>query len=381
LTEAGPTRGWRRSRRGKAAAAALVTLAVYAAVEVGLRLFLGPPPPPVRVFSEHRPVETYLVQVGDQVQARYDGEAGIPDFDATPRGRRVAVLGGSSARGGTRGLALDGEFPALLGAALGVEVLNLANPSRDSHDVRRLAGELLESWPPDVLVVYTGHNDFSNTFFHERYAGYAGGARAWATALAERSQIYVQLRRLRAGWTGKLGAAPRLGRSQLQVAAPLTGDQLWTTLRYLDANLRRVAWLCRRQGVPLVLCTPASRLVTQPVNPSCDVQPCAMERFEGALAVQDSDPAAAVRLLREARDLDTVPLRAPTFATDLIREIARGEAGVTLVDAEADLPRHPGLDVAGEHLFEDPVHFSAAGHRAMAELLAPAVRSALAGDP
>ena len=52
--------------------------------------------------------------------------------------------------------------------------------------------------------------------------------------------------------------------------------------------------------------------------------------------------------------------------------------GVSLVDPPRDLPREPGLDIPAGELFSDMLHFSSLGHRAMAELLVPALAPLLA---
>ena len=99
-----------------------------------------------------------------------------------------------------------------------------------------------------------------------------------------------------------------------------------------------------------------------------------------AEAAAAEDPAEARALYERARDLDTVPIRAPTVAIERIRALALAE-GVVLVDAAADLPREEGLDVAASSLFMDPVHFTAAGHLALAELIGEHLRPLLPDSP
>ena len=77
--------------------------------------------------------------------------------------------------------------------------------------------------------------------------------------------------------------------------------------------------------------------------------------------------------MRRARDHDGIPMRAPAVAVEAIRRVA-SEEGASLIDAEQLLPRHQGLNIPADELFHDHVHFSAAGHAAMADLIAPAMQ-------
>ncbi len=54
------------------------------------------------------------------------------------------------------------------------------------------------------------------------------------------------------------------------------------------------------------------------------------------------------------------------------------EPGVTVIDAAAELPRMGEGLVPHRRLFEDAIHLSVVGHMALADLLEPAARSALA---
>jgi len=348
------------------------------AVELLLRLALGPPPPPVRVFSGARPVEVYLARQGDQVEAQYATISPVEPFAVERAGPRVAFLGGSSVRGGSMRVPLEREFPALVGQALGIEALNLANPSRDSHDVLRIAEELLPPYEVDALVVYTGHNDYSNSYFQERFTTRADAAGARLAAWSERFQLVTQLRLLlRRQWLGRPHNPLVVQTSSLAQHPRLDDEGRASTLRYLESNLRRLAWLCRREGVPLVLCTPACQLRTPPVSRDCPESPCAEELYAGALAVEAGDPAEASALLRRARDLDAISLRAPEDAVEVVRQVAATEAGVTLADVERGIPRHEQLDVPGVALFDDPVHFTREGHVQAARVVAPALAGAL----
>lgn len=147
----------------------------------------------------------------------------------------------------------------------------------------------------------------------------------------------------------------------------------WATLRYFEANTRQMVWNAKRAGVPMLIVSPASDLLGTPTQGFCTGPGCAIELHQEAMSVRASDPDKAAALLRRARDLDRLPLRAPGAAVDVLRQIAE-EDGLIFVDAEALLPQESGLAVPARSLFRDAVHFTAEGHQAMAELLAPHVR-------
>jgi lysophospholipase L1-like esterase len=358
---------WKRLLAGVAVAAA-----VLAGAEGVLRVVLGPPPPPVVVYSGLQPHERYFSISEGMVTAEYQSRDPFPPWPAVVDHPRAAVLGGSSVHERSAGVRPAGQFPALLAERTGVDTLNLGSPAMDSHDLVRILSELL-AFPPDVLIVYTGHNDFGNTYFNQRYGTLSAGLSARAQAGMERLQIFCQLRRLVAPISQSASAGP----STNNRGAPISRTQWWAALRYLEANLRRIVWMSRRADIPIILVTPVSALARPPAALRCVAEgPCAMEMWQSALAIKESDPEGAEALMRRARDYDGIPMRAPSQAVEAVRRVA-AEEGAILVDAERDLPRHSDLDTPADDLFYDHVHFTAAGHAAMADLIAPAVQAAL----
>ena len=69
-------------------------------------------------------------------------------------------------------------------------------------------------------------------------------------------------------------------------------------------------------------------------------------------------------------------LRAPSAAQEAMRQIAEDE-GAVFVDAEKLLPQESNVPIPNRDLFKDGVHFTSAGHAAMAQLLAPYVYEVL----
>ena len=340
-----------------------VSLSLLLLVEVCLRMSIGPPGAPVQIYSGIDGLrDHWFVADSDGIRTTYQNTRGdrgtwIP-FE-NPR-QRIAVLGGSSVHGGSTDLSSELEFASLLQERLDVDVYNLGRVSLDSHDLLAIMEEL-QVVEMDAWVVYTGHNDFGNTYFHQRYAGWSGGLVARLQGVMSRLQIYTQLSQM----VGRVRANTSDPDPRNQFGAPEIGrTQKMQALVYLEQNLRRMAWLASENDVPLIFVVPASRLEVRPKGQGCETEDfCAVALYEeGRLA--------------EARDADSIPLRAPSYALDMIRRVAT-EEGVDLVDADSMLPRQPGESYPDTTYFMDVVHFTESGHRAMADLIAPTLGEVL----
>src|SRR5262245_29550886 len=195
---------------------------------------------------------------GVMVMRRRDGAAEfLADKPAT--GFRVFVLGESSVHGFPYGPAY--AFPALLQTRLAaalpgrvVEVVNAGVAGIASWHVRRIADELT-AYRPDVVLVYTGHNDYLVPEIRP------AAARAWLGELRFYQlavQAGVELRRLRYGPIDEQAlrsanqpyAAARaraLGTTTLSAT-----EREWIAARFTD-NLHAIVRAARTAGaVPVV---------------------------------------------------------------------------------------------------------------------------------
>jgi lysophospholipase L1-like esterase len=349
-------------------------------VEIGLRLRMGPPPPAVQVYSRAKITGSWFEESNGLVRPRYQGLFGIEDFSKTwgpegsvgnhPRSHRFAVLGGSTVHGGTPDLPTEREFPALLGQKIGARGVNLGNPGLDSHDILKIVDEL-RAYRMDAWVLYTGHNDFGNGYFLQRYRGWPGGLQAHARSLLEGLQLFWQIRRL-----GQLaithGTEPN---ADHQFTAPGIGpaQKSHILMDYLR-NIRRIIWIAEQAEVPLVLVVPAGALLMPPVG-RCQEGEARKLWMRGIAQKAKQNPEARSSLMG-ARDADCIPLRMLGEAQDGLRALAQPPQ-VRLVDAPRDLPREPGLDVSASSIFMDHIHLTKAGHQTLADLIAPTLREAL----
>ena len=346
-------------------------------LEWGARLIFGPTTP-VPVYSGHKVAGQWLEARGDSVYVvSQASEMASTVFPTAPRSPRIAVLGGSSVHGGSH-LDASAEFPGLIEQATGITTLNLGKPANDSHDVVQILEELL-AWPLDAVVVYTGHNDFGNLFFNDRFGNLTQGMQAHLQAFLERFQLFNVLKRtLQPEAQGKQNITANANETDMDLTAIGT-ERRTAALRYYEINIQRMVWLTRRAGVPLILVTPVGNVGAPPAEKSCIFEPCAMKLHEQAILQLNSDRAQSLKLLRHARDVDPIPLRAPSAAVEAVRAL-EGDAGVTVVDAVALLPSDHSYEAPSRHLFLDPVHFSPAGHHAMASLLSPIVTEVVHSD-
>lgn len=351
--------------------AALITLGLLLSAELLLRLVYGAPNEVANVFKAiSYPDGSWFAVDATGVSTTYVNLDPIAPFPRRSGRPRVAVLGGSTTHGGSINLPRKREFPQLVERATGYTTLNLASPGLDSFDSVGIAQELFES-EVDLLVIYDGHNDFGNMYFQERFGTAGSGVEARLRALLDRSQVFTQLHRALGGPDGRPRmVGPRVGATPL-----ITPARMAAALKAFELNLNRLCDLAEAHRAGVVLITPASSVFRRPYdrNPGPEG---AWAAFEQGVALRGRDPVQAGALLTAARDRDTIPLRAPTAAIEVVRRVAV-ERGVTLVDADRDLPREPLMLVVEGALMPDGIHFTQQGHEEMAKLLAPVVKAAL----
>ncbi len=314
---------------------------------------------------------------------------------------RVAFVGASTVQGfpHPRRLAAASFLQAMLADAWPereVEVVNLGITSIASFAVAQVVEDAL-ALAPDLVVVYTGHNEFYGLYGAGRY---------------QRLQYFLRqlhLTHLVDGLLGGLGARDEptdlIKMAAARGEVPLHGAARKTAEQNLRDNLRRVSRLCQRAQVPLVLCTiVANDAGLAPVGSTtgdeawkAQVAQAARLLTRGYVGLDDAEdalrqlaPAAALsrehawlwylqgralerlgrdaqaqRAFRKARDLDTMPWRAPTAHNAVIRAVAK-EYGVVLADVEGAFAAAAPASGVGWEWMVDHVHFSVAGQALLA---------------
>ena len=338
---------------------------VLVAAELLLRLVLpGPDGPDGHIAPALVNHGQWFSEVAGTVTASYQEVLLTPEVFRADEPRRIAFLGGSSVHGGTGKVPFDKEFPSLVEEDLGRPVLNLGLPGLDSHDHVRILEALL-AYEVETVVLYCCHNDFGNLYFRDRFGGLAPSLFARLKQEAERLRLVAAM--------GKLVYRLKLPDPEPATKPGVAPEAISAAVERLEERLHKAADLAEHAGVQLVLVTPASALALPPAGKSCAEQPCARDLWQAGLDLTGEDPERGGELLRQARDRDGIPIRAPGAAVEVVRRVA-AERDLLLVDAERDLPRATGLDVAQTALFEDLVHLTAQGHGELARLLRVALR-------
>ena len=410
----------------------LAALGVGVALVVGaeglLRLVpgLGPAPLVVTLVEDevtgeslHATSRFYAQRFFAQYKGRLAaaGQMGEHFFvEPAPANRyRVVFVGASTVQGfpHPRRLAAVSFLQAMLADAWPereVEVVNLGITSIASFAVAQVVEDALVL-SPDLVVVYTGHNEF--------YGLYGAGRH-------QRLQYFLRqlhLTHLVDGLLGGIGARDEPMDLMKMAAArgevPLHGLGRATAEQNLRNNLRRVARICERAQVPLVLCTivandagfapvgsteggegwkarveQAAQVLTRGYVAPDDAED-ALQQLEQAAALASEHAwlwylqgralerlgrdAQAQRAFRKARDLDTMPWRAPTAHNAVIRAVAK-EHGVVLADVEAAFAAAAPAQGVGWEWMVDHVHCSVAGQALLARTVLHSVAALQAID-
>ena len=406
----------------------LATVAVGVALVVGaeglLRLVPGLGPSPLVVTlaedeatgeSLHATSRFYAQRFFAQYKGRLAaaGQMGEHFFvEPAPANRyRVVFVGASTVQGfpHPRRLAAASFLQAMLADAWPereVEVVNLGITSIASFAVAEVVEDALVL-SPDLVVVYTGHNEF--------YGLYGAGRH-------QRLQYFLRklhLTHLVDGLLGGIGSRDEptdlIKMTAVRGEVPLHSSGRATAEQNLRDNLRRVSRLCERAQVPLVLCTIVAndagfapvgsteggrgvegaggvkrrRILTRGYVAPDDAED-ALQQLEQAASLSSEHAwlwylqgralerlgreAEAQRAFRKARDLDTMPWRAPTAHNEVIRAVAK-EHGAVLADVEAAFVDVAPAQGVGWEWLVDHVHFSVAGQA----LLARTVLHSIAG--
>ena len=337
----------------------IITVLFFAVAELLAQQLVVPTGAMVKVHSGQAARTTWLSKRGNQVSAAYQHQS-TGSFPVDMKRPRIAVLGGSSVHGGSNGVSQRQEFPALLGKRLGMQTLNLGNPSLDSHDILSILEEL-KAYPMSSWVVYTGHNDFGNTSFHQRYKGWSGTLGAHLEVWTSHLALFQLGRSLLAAPVGNT-AKPN---PRKQFSGPhITYAQKLRALSYFQSNVERMIWLARQNGVPIIFVVPIRDIQRAPLG-GCHDTPCATELYDEGIALRASDLQKASVLLKKAVDADEIPLRVLTKAQDFLRSLS-GD-GVYVVDAPAQLAQS---GIVPSELFQDHVHLTMKGHQEVAKQIA-----------
>ncbi len=342
-----------------------------------------------------------------------------------PNEFRTFVLGGSTVQG--HPFASQTSFTTWLEISLAAadpsrtwRFVNCGGVSYATYRLVPILEEVLE-YQPDLIVLYTGHNEFleARSFEHLQRGGLITGA----VDAASRLRTFTLLREGYLRLQGRSSSEPTAGRTILptEVEALLDyrggleqyrRDDAWRqgVIDQYRFNLRRMVRMCRARGVDVLLVNPMSKLRDCPPfksEHSADLSADQLERWQDlteAAAAQlrrgslgypralelyqqavEIDPlhaggqynlAEVYDLLEEssmakaayiaAKDADICPLRILQPMNDAVLEIAKQE-NVLVFEAQKLFAEHSNGGIPGGDWLIDHVHPTIAGHQLLAD--------------
>ncbi len=334
---------------------------------------------------------------------------------------RIFALGGSTTQG--EPYSTETAFPEWLRLNLqaqmpGIkfEMINCGGLSYASYRVLAILREVLQ-YDPDLVIVYTGQNEFLERRTYENWQT----INPYATTVASMSQLRtVRLVRALISGPAARNDAPTRTELSTEVDALLDyagglndyhRDDPWRepVVNHFRWNVEQMILACRERQVPIALIRPVTNLIDCPpfkfeVDSSLsreekeefskrwdalresreqgwssmaevdallkmDPQHAGALFLKGRLAADAGDWETAKRSFIAARDADVCPLRAITPILDVVTELAQ-RYEVPYVDAEQLLAERCEHHIPGSQWLVDHVHPTIEGHQLIGEALA-----------
>ncbi len=327
---------------------------------------------------------------------------------ARKSGFRILTFGGSATYGwGFSPLAsFSGKLQkGLLGLSppVPVEVVNMGVCGWNSTQVRAFLQQALESVEPDLVVIYSGNNEFIDLQALKVAARYYSAETEYLRRRLNRSHLY---RLLRAAITPSAppqpGPAGRPVPIREGLKASLTDEDRAVASWVYHRNLSAMVTSAREHGTPIMLATvadnqrdfcshgcrvddPATRAWLEQLEESAGSASAEEVRSRVATApVSLASEAAQFRLGKvflELGDVETARghfeeaerlTRAPQRCTESLRRVVRRvgrETGAAVCDTARLLAARARFGIPGSDLFFDDCHPNAKGHRYLAEIL------------
>jgi lysophospholipase L1-like esterase len=360
---------------------------------------------------------SYLNPQADLAYFREDVRGPEPRSFALPKEPdtfRVLVIGASSVQGFPYHSELS--FPRQMELALGrqfegekVEVLNAGVVGLSTTTLVDVVAQAVGA-SPDVIVVYTGHNEFYGV------GGVASNATIGRLGILSRRFRLVQAL---SNWRAEDDAASGelISRLPNDLEIRIGSESFAEAEQTYKKNLTKIANTCSRAEIPLVMCSVVSNLRNQsPVRSASDailvqadrqlrdqldqkVKPlieqeqfaaaheslqdakellskCAVIQYRQAQCLEGLGKATeAGESYALARDLDGCRFRAPSSFGEIVRQVALQAADdevyfVNLVPIFAAASQHAA---PGHDLFLDHVHFTPDGGWLIATTISKAI--------
>lgn len=287
---------------------------------------------------------------------------------------RVFTVGESAMKGfpQPRNLASSAFLEAMLQDAWPerkVEVINLGTTAVASYPVLGMMTEALE-FSPDLVVIYTGHNEFFGTY-GVASIGRAGG-KPWLLGVTR----FVHSLAIVQAWTKLTSPEAPEGNVTLMermVGRAYVAPEDWSrqaAANNLYHNVHAMIRRCQARGVPVLVCSqPSNERDLAPIGQEKPGDPSARAQFQIAQSLYASNQfPAALAAFQKARDLDPMPWRATSAANEALRRAAQ-ELNAPLCDVEGAFHTNSPGGCIGWELMDDHVHPTLRGQALIAETI------------
>lgn len=344
------------------------------------------------------------------------------EFDAVkqPETIRVFVVGGSTVAG--RPYTVETAFSTWLELFLSHvepemnwEVVNCGGVSYASYRLVPIVEEIVENYEPDLLILYTGHNEFleDRTYEHLKDLPVAiTRPYEMASSLRLFNLMRCAYYRLSGATSGPVMEARSIMPAEVDALLEHQGgmehyvrDEAWqqSVIDHFEFNLDRMCGIVNRAGVPMVVMNPAANLsgvrpfksehrhdITEEERAEVDgllrqaseafsqtqtkraavlyqmaieIDPLYADTYFQFARLLDliNDHGSAYQAYVKAKDLDVCPLRMIEPMHVVLRDVV-DRHGVSWLDIKQEIQKIVPSGISGNDEFLDHVHPNLAGY-------------------
>ncbi len=295
-----------------------------------------------------------------------------------PNTLRIFILGESSAAGFP--YEPNGSFSRFLALKLKLqypqkkfEVVNLGIAAINSYAILDILEDVIAQ-KPDLVLVYTGHNEFYGAMGAASLT--AVGGSPWATRFILAMNNLRTMKLISSIFSGTEAppAAPGLMESLAKdKLVPIDSDIYNAGVDQFRHNLASIFSSLKKAGIPVIAGTLVSNLLDQsPFYPELSGAGEAFKRGKELFAEGKYTEAAGQ--LMKAKDLDQLRFRAPSVFNTIIREEAAANGfGLVAVDS-VFASRSKGM-ITGNDLMTDHLHPNLKGYSILADIFLEGIAS------
>ena len=284
---------------------------------------------------------------------------------------RIFILGESSAAGFP--YEPNGSFSRFLALKLKLlypqkkfEVVNLGIAAINSYAILDILDDVIAQ-KPDLVLVYTGHNEFYGAMGAASLTAIGGSPGATRFILTMNNLRTMKLISSIFSSKNEPPAAPGLMESLAKdKLVPLYSDLYNAGVDQFRHNLSAIFESLKKAGIPVIAGTLVSNLLDQaPFYPELSGAGEAFKKGKDLFA-KEKYAEAAVELTK-AKDLDQLRFRAPSVFNNIISEVAAAN-GFGLVAVDSVFASNSKGMITGNDLMTDHLHPNLKGYSLLADI-------------